>query len=491
MGNSGFAYSNTLERVYLPETIESIGDEAFYGNYQLMLVNMPILSKLNTLGENIFNSCFDNFKINAYRNSLTNAYTYPELRFDFNNLTYMPKGFLSSAQYLESIWFDKVENIIKLEDDCFNCVGNKLPSLSNLSEFNYDEDNFDSSTFKRYFILKGNYEYIGKRAFRNSTMPILINSNFVIENIDMQAFSGAQILFDKVKNNDEILVFNGITFENGVFASAIINGSIKVTDCTLPENSTLFSNAKIYGHIVVELKSEAPENATIDMFNSAYVEGNLTLNLNNNTLGVNSLYNANVNGDVTINFINKGGKLDRKSLSYTRCNKLELIGVGEIDRAFSDEYIKNNIKAPKSIIFDETCTLTTINQYQFATCTGVEEIVLCSSITKIHGEAFAYTWNKRIDETSNTITITDSIGEDSVKVIIKYTLDPIDIDGNYFTRITTDNDYSGDNINKLAFYVAYDETIYNKYSVSDDWNWASLELEDNENGMFIKITPKP
>ena len=142
LGYSAFYFEDDLERIALPEGLETIGPSAFHGCYSLKEITLP--ATLKTIGYNAFHSCaFEEMSLPkgltsigesvfCYNTKLT-AFSLP------SDITAIPNSLFEGCSSLKRInspddgVFDLGENVVSLGGRCFyDCPGVQellVPSL--------------------------------------------------------------------------------------------------------------------------------------------------------------------------------------------------------------------------------------------------------------------------------------------------------------------------------------------------------------------------
>ncbi|MGN1227954.1 MAG: leucine-rich repeat protein [Christensenellales bacterium] len=437
--SNSFSVLNSITKVSPLKTItvnsgnslKEIGERAFYGNYQLTGVSMASLPNLTSVGVYAFYSCF-----NA-SDSLTNAGK-REMVFDFNNLDTIPENFLAYSRILSHINLLNVANVKYLSNDAFVRCGEYL---------------LYSAQRDLSFTFAGNYNSIGNRAFYRSTIQINFDTSFnMVDEGDNVATIGdhAFNLGGSTMGNIQLNGVNGLTklSLSGVnigyyaFAKGVFNLDLLFTDCDFnyPLTSSSgenFASSKIKGDLEV-----------------VYTVANGTLN----TAIRNRMFDSlEVQGNVIIDYRQNDGQIANSSLKHLTCNNLTFKGVSSFGTtAFgsysSDETVISNSYGPKNIVFDDTCTFTSLGKQNFFDCKNLESVTLSSSITSIDANTFA-----------------SSYKDNDTQLVVAPTLPKLTsvIIGNATNVVSV---YGGDLSNigsSVVFYVPTD--MLTAYSVSAIW----------------------
>ncbi len=348
--------------------LKSIGEKAFFGNYQMMKIELPSLPNLESVGDGAFSGCFSSTTERKDKN-LGRSFI-----FDLNNLSSIPKEMLATARDLDNFTILNMDNVSYIGDRAFIEVGG------------YINQNLKTDKSDYMIILRGQVNYIGASAFYSSWFDIGFSSTFSFAEIDgvkptiySSAFgSGGSTSYGKHRimgiDGLETLILDDVDMYQRVFSGAIIDVNMKFINCNFNISESGYMGNTFSGSTL---------NGNLDII---YTNGEAQdIGLRNYTLR-----DLNVNGDVTIDYKNFNGMLYERLMQNFSCNTLTIKGVSVLRNGiFGTE--KNNYanRGPRSIVFDNSCTFTELGEGALNNCDNLISIVLPASITSIDFLAFA------------------------------------------------------------------------------------------------------
>lgn len=357
--------------------LRSIGEKAFYNNFQMMKIEMPNLPNLESVENGAFSGCFSSAEERKNVDNLGRSFV-----FDLNNLQTIPNNFLAMARDLDNLSILNADSVTYIGDSAFLEVGGLLNKTKKS-----DKSNF-------IFVMRGKVNYIGKSAFYSSWMDIGFGSTFELvgdgENrarIGNSAFgSGGSTYYSKHKligvDGLETLTIENVDVCKRAFSGTDVNLNLKFINCNF--NATddgyygnSFSSSTINGNL--EIVYEVGEKEETALKNEYLAE--LT-----------------VNGNVIIDYKLGNGKIFNGAMKNLACETLTFKGVNEFNNGvFGINLESVGNKSPKSIVFDDSCTLTLLGEGAISNCEQVESITLSSSITTLNCYAFANIMKKVVD----------------------------------------------------------------------------------------------
>ena len=413
--------------------LKSIGEKAFFGNYQMMKIELPSLSNLENIGDGAFSGCFSRTKKREGKN-LGRSFV-----LDLNNLSSIPKEMLATARDLDNFTILNMDNVSYIGDRAFIEVGGYINQNLKADKSNY------------MITLRGQVNYIGASAFYSSWFDIGFSSTFNLVEVDGEkpkicssAFgSGGSTNYGKHKiigvDGLSTLNLENVGLYQRVFSGAIIDVNMKFINCDFNVSENWYMGSTFSGSTV---------NGNIDIIYTGTNEGT-TVEFKNSILS-----DLNVNGNVTIDCANLNGKLYAKIMEKFSCNTLTIKGVSEVQNGlFGTE--KNNYQnsGPKNIVFDNSCKFTQFGAGAFNNCDNLKSIVLHSSITSIDALTFA-----NIERREDGTVLTSALSKLET-VVINNSTSVVAVNGDLL-------------INDTSIRFKVPSSIINKYA--NDTNWKAL-----------------
>lgn len=362
--NKAFFQNYNLINIYLPETLTSIGDSAFY-NTSLQEITFP--SSLTKIGKHAFIYCYDLYNVYAKCAPIDISAGC----FSYHRTLYVPSQY--EDQYRVATGWNNF-SVIVANDFIYGDFVLKKLSEKTLSIIKYtgtqtditipDEVTIDNKNYRITAIGKGAFESknltcvklpkwleeIGENAFRYNYDLTSIDFPASLKVIGKYAFYNCSILTINIPNTIE-------TIDDNAFSSNYDLGTIIIDSekpCTLG-NYPFYSN----GNFKILVPSPSADT---------YKTSTNWNNYSNYIYGIDAIIE-----DIAYQ------KLDNQTVSVACCLK----------NYYDDEY--NKLTIPKKVIIDGVnYNVTSIGEGAFSSAYYLNELTLQESIDSIGSRAFNY-----------------------------------------------------------------------------------------------------
>ncbi len=430
-GSASGNVNSTISNIYLPATITTLGEYAFYNFTNLQSVSIP---ESVTLIENaVFQNCSKLSSV-VIPNGVTNIGN-----FTFDNCLALSsidisKSIIGIGYYafnncknLQSINFADNARLTNIGGMAFaNCTSLKQISIPNsVTIIGYQ--NFYGCTALETVELPEGLEIISDYAFYNCTKLFNISIPDSVQIIGAYAFYSCSNL-QNITLPSNITQINSNSFRN----------CVNLTNITIPNSVINISDAAFYGCSRLESVDLSDNVITLGSQCFAYCTKlkNITLPNSLTTLS---------------------------SSLFTACTSLSKITIPASITSWST-YIFNGCSGLKEVIIDEEIGIKLIPSYTFYNCSSLENVSMSSSISKIDSYAFYNCQNLNEINMPNAVTAINISAFYNCKKLTKLRLpdnlvtiearafekcENIEIIENVTTKLKTINDYAFSDCSKL------------------------------------------
>jgi len=348
IGNYAFSYCN-FSSVAIPDSVTSIGDEAFEGCDSLTTISIP--NSVTNIGRHAFSECYNLESVNI-PNSVTSIGDYA----------------FSGCESLASVTIGN--SVTSIGDYAFWCCNNLTSITIPDSVTSIGDCAFSFCESLASVTIANSVTSIGEMAFSGCESLTSINIPDSVTSIGDYAFSGCEYL-STINIPNSVTNIGGYAFLDTPWYDGLPNGFNYINNILIRYNGNVpFSN----GHINIE-------NGTVSIVGGAFSDCEYLS---------------------TINIPNSVTSIGNYAFSY--CEYLETITIPDSvtsigDFAFYDCNL-TSINLPNSV--------TSIGDGTFYGCDKLTSVTMGNSVTSIGNEAFGYCYSLISINIPNSVT---SIGD--------------------------------------------------------------------------------
>ena len=348
IGNNAFEGCTTVTEVIIPETVTEIGSNAFSGCENLTSVNIP--TSVTTISEGAFANCASLDSVVLPENlteighgafngcSSLSTIDIPE------TVTTIGNGAFADCSKLDTVVIP--ESVTELGSNAFSGCTN-LTSVNIPSSIESIRDSaFANCTSLDAVVLPENLTEIGSGAFTSCTSLSTIEIPQTVANIGAAAFAGCTKL-------DSVAIPVSVT----TIGDSAFSGCTSLTSIGIPTSITTIGASTFSG--CVSLDSVAIPASVTEIGSSAFS-------------GCASLSTIDIPSSVTQ--IGDG--------AFAFCSSLETVQIGEIDS------VENTLKS-KTIVIMAGEDDVVVGARAFYGCEGLKSVFIPSNVTVIGDSAFA------------------------------------------------------------------------------------------------------